>query len=319
MAAESHQADESSLAYEQALRRARRRVRELRGFYRHLAVFAIVMPLLVVIDLLTSPHRTWFQWPLLGWGSGVLVHGLAVHSEGRWLGKDWEERKIAEMMAGERMRVLSTGKQLAEARLRLLQAQIEPHFLFNTLANVLSLIDTAPARASLMLEHFIGYLRSSLVASRNANGTVAQELRLLSDYLELLTIRMGERLHHVIDVEPGVETLPMAPMLLQPVVENAIRHGLEPRVDGGRIMIRLWREAGNDGPRLRIRIADDGAGFEPTASSGVGLGNLRERLEVLYDGRARLAIRSADPGTIVDFDLPIDEPAARPRPRGERE
>ncbi len=310
MAADFRPPEQTSPAYDEALRRARRRVRELRGFYRHLSVFAIVMPLLAALDLLTSPDRTWFQWPLLGWGSGVLAHGLAIRSDGRWLGRAWEERKIAEMMASEQMRVLSTGKQLAEAKLRLLQAQIEPHFLFNTLANVLSLIDTAPARASLMLEHFIGYLRSSLVASRNANGTVAQELRLLSDYLELLTIRMGERLRFTIDAERGVEVLPMAPMLLQPVVENAIRHGLEPQVDGGSVTIRLWRESTGGGPRLRIRIADDGAGFEPTASSGVGLGNLRERLDVLYDGRARLDIRSAQPGTIVDFDLPIDESSA---------
>lgn len=290
----------------EAYERARRRVRALRAFYRHLAVYATVITGLAVVNLVVSPGRWWFVFPMAGWGVGLFAHGLATWAgsqrAGRlWLGREWEERKIAELMSRERIRTLSTEKQLAQARLRMLQAQIEPHFLFNTLANVLSLIDSAPARATAMLEHFIAYLRATLASSRATEGTLAQEAALLRNYLELLQIRMGDRLAYAIDIEPGLERQPLAPMLLQPVVENAIRHGLEPRVQGGRISV----EARRAGRRLILCVTDDGMGFTPGESAGVGLLNLRERLAVLYDGDARLTIEDADPGTRVLIDLPM--------------
>ncbi len=140
-----------------------------------------------------TPHSR-ILGPLAAWAIDLLVHGLAVWIGPLWLGHEWEERKIAEILAREKIRVLSTEEQLAQAQLRLLQAQIEPHFLFNTLANAVSLIETAPTKASTMLEHFIAYLRSSLAASRSTEGTVGQEAELLRNYLELLKIRMGDRL-----------------------------------------------------------------------------------------------------------------------------
>jgi sensor histidine kinase YesM len=163
------------------------------------------------------------------------------------LGRSWEERKIAEFMAREQVRTISTEKQLVEAQMRLLQAQIEPHFLFNTLANVVSLIEPAPQKATLMLEHFIAYLRASLAASRATQGTVAQEAKLLRDYLALLKIRMGDRLQYTIEVDPSLDTAPLAPMLLQPVVENAIKHGLEPKIEGGRLRSRWVARAAHVG------------------------------------------------------------------------
>jgi len=164
-----------------------------------------------------------------------------------------------------------------------------------------SLIETAPARATDMLEHFIAYLRASLAASRSTQGTVMQEADLLRNYLELLKIRMGPRLAYAIDVDPEFENAPLAPMLLQPVVENALRHGLEPKIEGGCVTVRIGRE----GRRLVARVEDDGLGFKPGANPGVGLQNLRERLAVLYDGDARLTIEERELGTAVVLDLPL--------------
>ena len=284
-----------------AWQRAAQRVRALRGFYVHLAIYLFSNIGMIASNLMTVPDRLWFPFPLMGWGAGVLAHGLIVWSGGARVGANWEQRKIAEYLARDRIKVLSTEKQLAEAQLRLLQAQIEPHFLFNTLANVVSLIESSPARATTMLEHFIAYLRASLVASRSVQGTVGQEAGLLRHYLQLLQIRMGDRLAFSVDVDPTLDGVPLAPMLLQPVVENAVRHGLEPKVEGGRVDVSVQR----DGDRMRVRVVDDGLGFKPGANAGVGLHNLRERLAVLYDGDARLAIEERDAGTLVTLDLPL--------------
>jgi two-component sensor histidine kinase len=256
---------------EEAYQRARRRVRALRSFYRHLTIYVAVNTVLVIVNLLAPSGRLWFFWPMGWWGLGLLVHAVSIWSGPFWLGRDWEERKIAELLAREKIRVLSTEKQLAEAQLRMLQAQIEPHFLFNTLANVVSLIESAPPRAVAMLEHFIAYLRASLAASRSTQGTVAQEAELLRNYLELLKIRMGTRLEYTIALDPELSGAPLAPMLLQPVVENALRHGLEPKIDGGRVDVSIRRVK----DRMIARIEDDGLGFKPGASPGVGLQNLR--------------------------------------------
>ena len=298
-----------SRAREDAYQDARQRVRKLRGFYRHLLIYLVVNTVLIGIYLVTQPPRPFFLPPLLGWGLGLSIHGLLVWTRFGLLGRDWEERKIAEWMAGEQVRTLSTEKQLVEARMRLLQAQIEPHFLFNTLANVVSLIEPAPERATRMLEHFIAYLRASLAASRATEGTVGQEATLLRDYLQVLKIRMGQRLSYAIEVDPALVGAPLAPMLLQPVVENAIKHGLEPKIEGGQVTVRITRAVGEgrDGPRMIALIEDDGLGFKPGAGSGVGLSNLRERLAVLYDGRAEVRIEERAPGTAVRIDLPLDE------------
>lgn len=302
-------------AREEAYQDARRRVRKLAAFYRHLMAYLVVNTTLIVVYLITQPPKPFFLPTLLGWGVGLAIHGCIVWSRYGLLGRRWEERKIAEWMAGEQVQTLSTEKQLVEAQLRLLQAQIEPHFLFNTLANVVSLIEPAPAQATRMLEHFIAYLRASLAASRATEGTVGQEAALLGDYLEVLKVRMGRRLTYVIDVDPALDGSPLPPMLLQPVVENAIKHGLEPKIEGGQVSVRIRRApalAGDpEGPRMIVTIEDDGMGFAPDAGterrpgSGVGLSNLRERLAVLYDGRARLQIEERAPGTAVRIELPL--------------
>jgi signal transduction histidine kinase len=210
-----------------------------------------------------------------------------------------DEARQKELMA-------STARLLAEARLRALQAQIEPHFLYNTLANVVSLIGPKPAQAQHMLERFIDYLRASLASSRSEEATLGTETRLVAAYLEVLAVRMGERLRYRIELPDELRQFAIAPMLLQPVVENAISHGLEPKVEGGEIVV----SARTDGNYLCLQISDTGVGLQETASAkpggGVGLSNLRERLRSLYGGAARVELLENQPcGMTVRLMLPL--------------
>jgi two-component sensor histidine kinase len=290
---------------------AKKRVKQMREFYRHLGAYVIVNFFLMLLNLVTGPGKLWFVFPMLGWGVGLASHAFAVFGPALWFGQAWEEKKINELLAKEQIRSLSTEKQLVQAQMRMLQAQIEPHFLFNTLANVVSLVDGAPDRAKLMLENFIAYLRASLQASRNTQGTVAQEGELLHNYLELLKIRMGDRLTYAINISPEAASQPLSPMLLQPVVENAIKHGVEGKIEGGHISVNVWREhatvAGKSAGRLKAVVEDNGLGFSQSARGGVGLTNLRERLAVLYEGDASVTVEDRSPGCAVVLDLPFVE------------
>ncbi|USX17726.1 sensor histidine kinase [Oxalobacteraceae bacterium OTU3REALA1] len=237
--------------------------------------------------------------------TAVLVGGFMylVHRSG--------ERRMQEAMATARNNELIASSQrlLAEARLRALQAQIEPHFLYNTLANVVGLIGTQPARAQHMLERFIDYLRASLAASRGDQATLASEAAMLAAYLDVLAVRMGERLRYRIDVPDDLRGFAIAPMLLQPVVENAITHGLEPKLEGGEIVIG----ARVLGDRVCVEISDTGAGLAESGAAskkhggGVGLSNLRERLASLYGGAARVELLENQPcGMTVRLMLPLN-------------
>ncbi|MCC2970979.1 sensor histidine kinase [Massilia sp. IC2-476] len=197
-------------------------------------------------------------------------------------------RRAAEA-ARQQEQIAAAGRLVAEARLRALQAQIEPHFLYNTLANVVSLIDSQPAKARRMLERFIDFLRASLSASRAEHATVGGEIELAGAYLDVLGVRMEQRLRWRFELDPAVGGLPMAPMLLQPLVENAIMHGIEPKLAGGEIVVRARREDAV----LCIEVCDSGLGLRPGAprpGGGVGLSNLRERLRQLYGAGAQLQL-----------------------------
>jgi len=192
--------------------------------------------------------------------------------------------------------------QAAEAQLRLLQAQIEPHFLFNTLANIESLLDTDPPRARAMLEAFSDHLRAGMGQLRVDETTLGAELEMAANYLRLLQIRMGERLRFAVEAGPEARAALLPPLLLQPLVENAIRHGLEPKVAGGEVRILAEVEGG----RLRIRVLDDGLGQDaPPAAKGAGtaLANIRARLQHRYGERAALTVIHAA-GTGATLDLP---------------
>lgn len=195
-------------------------------------------------------------------------------------------------------------KERASAELKTLRAQVEPHFLYNTLSNVVSLIDREPATAKHMTERLIGYLRHTLDASRRDNASVGDELAIIADYLEILRLRMGDRLAFSIEASDEVRALPLSPMLLQPLVENAIKHGLEPKIDGGRVTVSAAVDAGV----LRIRVEDSGLGFgvaTDTAGSGSGLANVRARLKALYGDAATLTIEQPAEGTRICISLPI--------------
>jgi sensor histidine kinase YesM len=191
----------------------------------------------------------------------------------------------AEVLRG-RQRTERVEREAALANLRALQAQIEPHFLFNTLANVTSLMDLDPPKAKHMLESFIRFLRASLAATRMESTTLGAEGELIAAYLDVLQVRMGARLAYRIDIPPDLAGFVIAPMLLQPVVENAIRHGLEPKVEGGQVEFAARRE----GDGVVIEVRDTGVGFAPTTRGGIGLANLGSRLRGLYGERATLAV-----------------------------
>ncbi|WP_229215453.1 sensor histidine kinase [Duganella sp. CY15W] len=210
--------------------------------------------------------------------------------------------------ARQKEALASSARMLAEARLRALQAQIEPHFLYNTLANVVSLIGPQPAQAQHMLERFIDYLRATLSASRSEEASLASECKLIAAYLDVLKVRMGERLRYRIEVPDELRQFRIAPMLLQPVVENAIAHGLEPKVEGGEVVL----SARVEGDHVSLRISDTGVGLNETAprkpGGGVGLSNLRERLRSLYGAAAKVELLENQPcGMTVRLMLPLNE------------
>lgn len=196
---------------------------------------------------------------------------------------------------------MESEKRQMEAQLKMLQAQIEPHFLFNTLANVSSLIDSDPILAKQLLERLNDWLRIALLRTRNAHATLGDELDMLSNYLNILNIRFGNRLRWQIDIADKTRRQPFPPMLLQPLVENAVRHGIEPKLGGGEIIIRAtWQ-----GDTLRIEVSDDGMGMSG-ASVGAGLENVRTRLAALFGSAGRLTLENnPDAGATATLELPV--------------
>ena len=199
----------------------------------------------------------------------------------------------------------ATEQQATKARLQMLQAQIEPHMLFNTLANLQGLITLDPPRAQRLLDQLIVYLRSTLSSSRVETTTLAQEFELMQAYLEVMSVRMGTRLRYALELPPALHPLALPPMLLQPLVENAIKHGIEPNIAGGSIEVR----ASQIGGTLTLTVSDTGRGLAAApseASGGLGVANVKERLQMLYQGRATFSLLpNAPTGTVAEITLPI--------------
>jgi sensor histidine kinase YesM len=191
----------------------------------------------------------------------------------------------------ERIQRLISEKLAAEAQLKMLQAQIEPHFLFNTLSNVLSLLDTDAARGKAMLTDLTRFLRASLARTRAPFSTLASEIELSAAYLNIFKVRMGDRLEVAINLPDNLKKAPFAPMLIQPLVENAVIHGIDPLITGGRITISAHRYDS----LLRVTVADTGVGFVEHSATGLGLANVRERLEALYGKNGRLLLMPHQP------------------------
>ena len=208
----------------------------------------------------------------------------------------------------------SSSARRLEAHLEALQAQIEPHFLFNTLASIDQLILTDPPRASRMQQSLIRYLRAAMPQMRRADGarpTLGQQVDLSRAFLEIMAVRMEDRLQTVMNVPEGLKSAVFPSMMLQTLVENAIRHGLEPKAEGGRLEIRAEIVDG----QLSVQVCDTGMGFAPNSKGGVGLANIRERLKVMYKDRAELVITvPAEGGTCATIRFPTRSP---PPPRSE--
>ncbi len=213
------------------------------------------------------------------------------------------EREDSRALHATRLDKLSLDRQTIEAHLQALQAQIEPHFLFNTLANVKLLYETEPARARPLIHDLAAYLRTALPQMREQRSTLARELELAQAYLRVLKVRMGERLDVVVDVPDELLDMTFPPMMLLTLVENAIKHGLGSLPQGGTITLRAERAAG----RLRVLVIDDGVGFPKGFGSGVGLANTRARLTALYGAAGRLTL-DANPGggIAAKIELPIE-------------
>ncbi len=205
-------------------------------------------------------------------------------------------------------------RDAAQARLALLQAQLEPHMLFNTLANLRVLVASDAPRAQAMLDHLIAWLRATLGASRSTLHPLADEFARLQDYLALIAVRMGPRLRHTLELPAGLGALPVPALVLQPLVENAIRHGLEPRIEGGEVRIAarlLHPGAGAGAGLLELTVHDDGAGLPDagaarTGGTHFGLAQVRERLATLYGAAGTLELIAEPRGgtrAIVTFPL----------------
>lgn len=224
-------------------------------------------------------------------------------------GKKRAERRM--QAATETAAEESLKRQLAEAQLKTMQAQVEPHFLFNTLASVDYLIETEPTTASKMQKSLIQYLRAALPQMREGSTTLGKEIQLCRSYLEILKFRMEDRLQYSVIVPQGLNSAQFPPMMLQSLVENSIKHGLEPKPEGGSLTISADVSSG----RLRVTVADSGLGFANAGVSGggVGLSNVRERLAALYGGAAKLSVEANSPsGTIVTIEVPYSFEADAP-------
>jgi hypothetical protein len=286
--------------------------------------------------LLVSGHRD-VVWPHGGWGFVLVVLGVTIgFLVGNLIGDAWSGAPLLDFLdfGGHKLATgvvitiaatigmcfffYSLGKskhlqgqiELAqrnatEARLKLLETQLEPHMLFNTLANLRVLITVDPPRAVAMLDRLNSYLRVTLSGSRTLAHPLGAEFDRLGDYLELMSVRMGERLHYTLDVPDDLRDLPVPPLLLQPLVENSIRHGLEPKVEGGEIAVRARKEAG----RLVIEVSDTGIGLDaarPSQGSGFGLEQVRERLATVYGTQGRIDLAAVpEGGTRATLSLPL--------------
>jgi hypothetical protein len=240
---------------------------------------------------------------------GALGGGLALRAYFRELGR-WQSLRQAEALAAIRAQ-----KQQAELRLGVLQAQVEPHFLFNTLASVRASVRQRPEQAEATLDALVDYLRASIPRLRSdetaLHSTLGQQLDLCVSYLQLMALRTEGRLSFETFTAPALRDCAFPPMLLITLVENAIKHGIEPKPGAGAVRIVAERvsHAGTDA--LRVRVIDDGLGLQPGVGGGLGLANVRAQLQTRYVGRARLELSSMPAGgTVAELLVPLEEPNA---------
>lgn len=261
-------------------------------------------------DPAASMPRGWMWSTALLWSLlGAIAYALVLAARA-------EQRAQAALLEARAARAALQSQQI-EAQLSALNAQIEPHFLFNTLASIDHLIETDPPRASQMQKNLIALLRASMPSMREASGNggagtvrdLGRELAVIRPYLEILKVRMEERLATEIDVPEGLHSAEFPPMMIQTLVENAVKHGLEPKPEGGRLRVKAEIVHG----KLALSVADTGMGFgrAATAGTGVGLANIRERLQLLYGSKAALTLtENPAGGTVATITVPYRTVAA---------
>jgi sensor histidine kinase YesM len=216
----------------------------------------------------------------------------------------WESLTITKAnLEKEQINRLEMEKRMTEAKLMTLQAQIEPHFLFNTLSNILNLFDTDIEKGKSMQKDLIHYLESSLSKIRTDLSTIGDEIKLVIAYLNIFKVRMEDRLKVKTNIPDHLNTIPFPAMLIQPLVENAIKHGIEPKIEGGEISIRAERQD----QMIRIEVADTGLGLGLKNGTRTGLSNIRERLSLQYGDRGQLKITENTPtGIKAIIEVPDD-------------
>jgi len=276
----------------------RERLRRLKGpkrgfFYAGVPMLGVAIGLPLAIRLVDGAGVAWFRAVDANMIVGSLLISMVISF-------------VFYQFFNAKARQVEAEKRASEARLRLLQGQIEPHFLFNTLANVQALIDVDSTKAKAMLESFTDYLRSSLTALRTGEASLDSEIALVHAYLSLLKTRMEDRLRFDITADPTLRDARLPALCLQPLVENAIHHGLEPKIEGGHIGISTRR----DGKHLVLEVVDDGLGLAAASGrrkgAGMALANLRERLLAMYGPAATLTLDDAAPGTRATLRLPLE-------------
>jgi LytS/YehU family sensor histidine kinase len=271
----------------------------LRGSVMRWAILSITLPVSVAIGMTLA-----FAFTGVGsWGDKYVWSTMLIGLFFGFIGSItllMSERIDAEVEKRQLIQSESEKREI-ESHLKLLQAQIEPHFLFNTLANVGSLIDSDPALARKLLERLNDWLRVALVRARSDHASLGDELDMLENYLQILKIRFGERLRWNIEVPEDDSSFILSPMLLQPLVENAVRHGIEPKIGGGEIGIRTTA----DTTTLRIEVSDTGVGLIGDEGGGSGLANVRARLATLFGVNGRLVLENkVGGGVVATLELP---------------
>jgi LytS/YehU family sensor histidine kinase len=233
-----------------------------------------------------------FFFVTLSWGA--LLTGALFFLE--------RERRIAAATQQASLDRVDLDRQMAEVRLQMLQAQIEPHFLFNSLATILGLYRQDAREGSRLIKDLAAYLRGALPQMRETISTLRRELALSQAYLRVLQVRMGNRLKVEIDVPHRLQEASVPPMMLPTLVENAVKHGIAPVPKGGTVHIHAEQVGG----RLSVAVSDDGAGFHHASGAGVGLANLRARLATLFGSDARLdVVANVDAGVTATLELPL--------------
>lgn len=272
---------------------------------------AVPLAALVVFTLAAPADHApfWQGGHLLGCFTGMNVFGLLVAP---WVALGalvrQKEAFAREQALGFELERSELARQALDARLHLLQAQVAPHFLFNTLANVQALVDAGSAQAPVVLRALIAYLRAAVPRLHEASTTLGEELDLVRAYLELMHMRMPDRLAYALHVDDAARAQACPPITLLTLVENAVRHGIDPAEDGGRIDVEVRCE----GALCRVRVRDTGVGLRADARGlGTGLANLRERLQLVFGDRASLAVSEQAPrGVCAELVLPARVVAA---------